>query len=83
MYTPLSEVKVEDLHVLLDKKRHLYDQMIADNKEFDEVKALFIEIKVLEESIQKAQVNKDWLVIQTLSGQGTFEFPSPSNSIPT
>lgn len=59
MYTPLSEVKVEDLHVLLDKKRHLYDQMIADNKEFDEVKALFIEIKVLEESIQKAQVNKD------------------------
>ena len=59
MYTPLNEVKFEDLRVLLDKKRHLYDQMIADNKEFDEVKSLFIEIKVLEESIQKAQVNKD------------------------
>ena len=58
MYTPLSDVKVEELHVLLDKKRHLYNQMIANNKEFDEVKALFIEIKVLEESIQKAQSTK-------------------------
>ena len=59
MYTPLNNVKVEQLQSLLVEKKHQYDQMITDNKEFDEVKAVFIEIKVLEESIQKAQAKKN------------------------
>lgn len=51
----VTDLKVEQLTTLLEEKKHLYDQMISDNMEFDQVKTLFTEIRVLEQLLKQTQ----------------------------
>jgi hypothetical protein len=51
MSTPFTKLKTEQLITLLDQKRALYNQMMSDNKEFEQVKLLFVEIRALEQSL--------------------------------
>jgi hypothetical protein len=44
---------------LLAEKRNLYDQMITHEKPFEEVRALFIEIRELEKQIRDRQAEKN------------------------
>ena len=46
-----TDESTKRLVALLRDKKLLYDQMIIENKEFDEVKALFLEIKALEQQL--------------------------------
>lgn len=48
---------INELVNLLTEKRDLYNQMISHNKEFEEVKTLFTEIRELEKLIQVKQTN--------------------------
>jgi hypothetical protein len=48
MSEPTSKTILEQLTIQLNEKRALYNSMINDNKEFDQVKTLFMEIKSLE-----------------------------------
>ena len=45
MSSSLINLEVEQLAGLLQQKTALYNQMIDSNKEFEEVKSLFLEIK--------------------------------------
>ena len=54
MYTPIMDLNVEELNTLIIEKRKVYNEMLTENKEFEEVKAIFIEIKILEESLEKS-----------------------------
>lgn len=51
--------KINELTNLLAEKRNLYDEMITHEKQFEEVKALFIEIRELEKLIQEEQTQKN------------------------
>jgi hypothetical protein len=53
MSTPSTQSKTEQLVTLLNHKRALYNQMISDNKEFEQVKLLFTEIRALEQSLNQ------------------------------
>ena len=55
MYVPLISLKVEQLADLLQQKTALYNQMIDDNKEFEEVKHQFLEIKEIVALLGKLQ----------------------------
>ena len=48
--------KIEELTTLLATKKKLYDQMLSHEKEFEEVKTLFIEIREIEKLIQEKQM---------------------------
>jgi hypothetical protein len=49
----------EELIRLLTEKRNLYNQMLSEDKEFEQVKSLFIEIKELEKSLKESQYAPD------------------------
>ncbi|MBC7826206.1 MAG: hypothetical protein H7122_00565 [Chitinophagaceae bacterium] len=51
MSTILTKPTFEALNMQLQQKRNQYDEMILQNKEFEEVKQLFIEIRALEQSL--------------------------------
>ena len=51
--TPSIELKVEQINTLLSEKRDLYNQMISDNQEFEQVKSIFTEIRSLEKSLDQ------------------------------
>ena len=55
MSTPLSDLTVDELQLLLVQKRQVYEQMIKENKEFGQVKKLFEEIRDLEKKLQQDQ----------------------------
>ncbi len=50
---------INELTNLLAEKKNLYNQMITHEKQFEEVKALFIEIRELEKLIQDRQAEKN------------------------
>jgi len=52
MSEPSQTLSLILLAKTLAEKRNLYNQMLRENKEFEEVKILFIEIRELERSIQ-------------------------------
>jgi len=45
--------ELEQLTSLLIAKKNLYNEMLGNEKEFEEVKSLFIEIRDLEKSLQR------------------------------
>lgn len=56
MSMPFNGSDVDRLSDLLLEKRKVFFEMINENKEFEEVKTLFIEIRELEKSLR---VNHD------------------------
>ena len=56
---PDTKVKLNDLMHVLVEKRNIYDHMIGANKEFDEVKEIFLEIRHLEEAIRHMTSRED------------------------
>lgn len=55
MSSPLMDLNVEQLTALLKQKTALYNEMISENKEFQEVKGLFMEIKDIINLLTHAQ----------------------------
>ena len=51
MPADLLQSKAEELSTVLIEKTRLYNQMLADNKEFQDVKSVFLEIKTLVQHI--------------------------------
>ena len=51
--------RIKELINLLAEKKSLYDQMISHDKEFEEVKILFTEIRELEKLIQGKQMKNN------------------------
>jgi hypothetical protein len=54
-----KNTNINDLTTLLAEKRNLYNQMITHEREFEEVKTLFIEIRELEKMIRDRQTEKN------------------------
>ena len=55
MSSPSMNLQLEQLASILQKKTALYNQMIDDNKEFDDVKGLFLEIKQIVAALSQLQ----------------------------
>jgi hypothetical protein len=55
MYLTSEEIK--ELVVLLNEKRNNFDKMLNENKEFEEVKRLFNEIRQLEKTLKQNHQN--------------------------
>ena len=55
MSSPLTNLTVEQLNTLLREKTVLYNDMIKQNKEFQEVKGLFMEIKDIMNRLSQLQ----------------------------
>ena len=49
----LNDLTVDELRSLLFQKLKLFNEMIKENKEFDEVKKLFFEIRESEKNLQQ------------------------------
>ena len=48
-----KRLELSELIPLLAEKKALYDQLISQEKEFDEVKVLFLEIRDLEKLVRE------------------------------
>lgn len=46
---------IDLLEQKLQEKRSLYNQMLAADKEFEEVKTLFVEIREIEKTLEQSQ----------------------------
>jgi hypothetical protein len=55
MYLTSEEIK--ELVALLNEKRSNFDKMLNENKEFEEVKRLFNEIRQLEKTLKQNHQN--------------------------
>ena len=55
MRESLNQTPVAQLTQKLIEKKNLYNEMLSEDKEFEEVKTLFMEIRELEKSIQETQ----------------------------
>ena len=55
MSSPLTNLNVEQLNTMLREKTVLYNDMIKQNKEFQEVKGLFMEIKDILNRLSRLQ----------------------------
>lgn len=55
MTNSLNDLDAKQVAVLLNQKRSLYEQMIASNHKFEDVKPVFTEIKVLEQYLDQLQ----------------------------
>ena len=51
--------KINELTNLLAEKKNLYNQMITHEKQFEEVKTLFIEIRELEKLINERKTEQN------------------------
>ena len=47
-----KNIKMDQLSILLDRKRKLYNEMVNEEKEFEAVKTLFLEIRELEKQVR-------------------------------
>jgi|GEM_PF-5135604 len=47
-----NQISFEQMAELLIEKRNIYNTMLNEDREFEQVKSLFIEIRELEKSIQ-------------------------------
>ncbi len=55
MRESLNETPVAQLTQKLIEKKNLYNKILSEDKEFEEVKTLFMEIRELEKSMQETQ----------------------------
>ena len=55
MSYPLKDLKIEQLTARLKEKTALYNEMINSDKQFEEVKTLFIEIKEIVKALNQMQ----------------------------
>ena len=51
----LKKLELSDLVLLLAEKKAHFDRLISHDKEFDEVKVLFLEIRDIEKLIREKQ----------------------------
>ena len=52
-----TNIRMEQLSLVLDYKRKLYNEMINEEKEFEIVKILFLEIRELEKQVGETTGN--------------------------
>jgi hypothetical protein len=52
-----QNIMFNELEILLIEKRNALDKMLNENKEFEEVKILFYEIRELERRLKQQQQN--------------------------
>lgn len=51
--------KISDLTNLLLEKKSLYNEMLAHEKQFEEVKSIFVEIRELEKLIEETRAKEN------------------------
>ena len=89
MSSPLANLTVEQLNTLLRQKTVLYNDMIKQNKEFQEVKGLFMEIKDIMNRLSQLQdinsrqvsashQSKDWWMNYPAEFWKLFLYPTSS-----
>ena len=70
MSSPLKNLNAEQLNALLREKSILYNEMIKQNKEFQEVKGLFMEIKDIMKRLSELQETKSLQVTGSPQSKG-------------
>ena len=66
MSSRILDLKIDQLAGLLQQKTALYNQMIDDNKEFHDVKALFLEIKEIVALLSELQDSQTSVSLENL-----------------
>jgi hypothetical protein len=65
----LKDLKIEQLTARLKEKTALYNEMINNNKQFEEVKTLFIEIKEIVKALTQMQEPKASIFLNDITPQ--------------